>query len=106
MENRGNRIIFCKNLDLEWDVLRSVSVYRSAFEMISAESDWLEMDCFDESFCNWLKSADDWESFCYLSVNGRDYILFDSISGDVLDSGTISDLVWESFKAYESEKGE
>ena len=106
MEICENMVLFCTNRDQKWDVLRSVSVYRSAFRMISDESDYLEMDCFDESFCDWLKSSDEWESYGYIVLNGKNYVLFDSVSGDVLQAGTISDFVWASFEQYEKEKGE
>lgn len=62
--------------------LRSVSAYRSAYELLHNETYVAEEE--SEDFLDFLRHVDDWETISYFCINGDSVLFCDSINGQVL----------------------
>ena len=70
--------------------VRSASYYRSAFELLEAETVLPDME---EDFCDFLRSFDDYESIGYLCLNGEIVLFCDDVNGNVCSASKIEDVL-------------
>ena len=79
--------------------VRSASYYRSAFELLEAETILPELD---DDFMGFLRSFDDYESVGYLCLNGEIVLFCDDINGMVFSAGKVEDIL-QSVREYYAE---
>ena len=70
--------------------VRSASYYRSAFELLEAETVLPELD---DDFMDFLRSFDDYESIGYLCLNGEIVLFCDDVNGMVFSARKVEDIL-------------
>ena len=70
--------------------VRSASYYRSAYELLEAETVLPELD---DDFLGFLRSFDDYESIGYLCLNGEIVLFCDDVNGMVFSAEKVEDIL-------------
>lgn len=107
MEDKKGRTVYLKN---QGDILpyalpgvyvrgaiRTVSYYRSAYELLEAETVLPDME---EDFCDFLRSFDDYEGIGYLCLNGEVVLFCDDVNGNVCSASKIGDVLPSIMQQY------
>ena len=80
--------------------VRSASYYRSAYELLEAETVLPELD---DDFLDFLRSFDDYESIGYLCLNGEIVLFCDDVNGMVFSAGKVEDILPSVRAQYEED---
>lgn len=108
MKISGEKVIFCGSRDIgrvmrgEEDsccVLKSVTVYHSAYDLLDTETILPDLD---PDFLDFLRGFDAYESIAYVCLNGETVLFTDMISGDVAAACNIGEMLPEIEKLYKS----
>ena len=83
--------------------IKSISAYRSAYDLLIYETDFLQ-DRENDDFLHFLHHCDDFESIEYFCLNGEMVCVSVSCNGDVLHIDTMEQFL-QSLKDYYAEMG-
>lgn len=109
MNIKGKKLLICGSGDrgtgylAQQGVLRyldSISAYHSAWDLLHNEG---ELPTGEEDFCEWLKSADDFEALAYFCVSGELVIIADSVNGEVLSFCGLDEFLRRSREQWAAE---
>ena len=101
MKIKGQRILFCGSGDSGTGMLamsgtlhalESIRVYRSAFDLLQAET---VLPDLQGDFCDYLRSFDAYDCISYVCINGELVVFCDAINGDAVSFCQIGEMLGE-----------